>query len=108
MILVFALAVSEIRFGWRGIIGMTVGVIASWLHLWLLWRVISVLGESSKSQSVVSQGTPIVLLCFVIQLPAFVLLGIEIPKLGEGALSCFVTGLGMVYCGAVAWGVART
>jgi len=103
-----AIAISVARFGWRGGVGLAAGIVAAWTHLWLLWRIISTLGEASKEQPVVKQGTGMIVLGFFLQLPIFGLLGIGASRLGPSALSCFVAGVGMVYFGLVGWAVART
>ena len=103
-----ATVASALRFGWQGAFGMVGGIAASWIHLVLLWRVIVVLGESSKQQPVVRQGTTMVVLGFAFQLPIFILFGFAATKLGHGSLSCFVTGIGMVYLALIGWAISRT
>ncbi len=93
--------------GWRGCLGITLGLGATWFNCWALWMLIGFMGRAVEGSGSSKGLTALVILAFLFKLPLLIGLGLLTRFLGGVAFPCFVSGLGMVYFGLVGWAVAR-
>lgn len=106
--LLIAEVLSAFFGGWRGSVGITLGVGATWFNCWALWMLIGFMGRAVEGSGSSKGLTALVILAFLFKLPLLIGLGLLTRFLGGAAFPCFVSGLGMVYFGLVGWAVART
>ena len=103
-----ALVISGLRFGWQGLTGMTLGIAATWLNLWVLSRVTWLLGAYVRGSQSPKGGANFIITAFLLKLPVFIALGLFARMIGGYCLPCFLTGLGMVYFGLIGWACAHS
>lgn len=102
-----ALIVASSLKGPIGAEGMALGLAISAFNLCALWGVIRLMGRASESNPRPTFGTVLVVLAFFVKLPVFVLGLTYARSLGEGALTCFLLGVALVYSALILWALAR-
>lgn len=114
--------------GFRGLAGMVAGLVSTALSVWAWWRLAALLGAMAKEAGFVEPaeregnaatepgepealpksrisgfGSAAVVMLFLAKVPLFVALGFLATRLGGRALPCLLAGMGLVYCGLIAW-----
>ena len=107
-LIAIGLGISGIGFGWKGLVGMSIGIAATWLNFWVLWKTCGLLGQYAKGAESPKGGANFVITAFLLKLPIFIALGLLTRLMGGAALPCFLAGLGMVYCGLIGWACAHS
>jgi len=95
-------------FGWKGFVGMGIGLGATWFNSWALWAIVGVLGNAARQSQSTKGGTALIVTAFLLKLPILVGLGLLMRMIGGPALPCFVAGLGMVYFALIGWACAHS
>jgi hypothetical protein len=87
-------------------VGAAAGLAFAAGNLWIWWKLIRAASAPSAGSRAVRSAVLIVVL-FLLKLPAFVLLATWIHSLPAPAEKGFLVGLGMVYFALVGWALAR-
>jgi len=106
--MVVAELIAGLCFGWKGLVGMAIGLAATWFNSWALWGITGVLGRSVQGAQAPKGGTALIVIAFLLKLPILLVLGLLTRMIGGPTLPCFVAGLGMVYFGLVGWACAHS
>lgn len=93
--------------GQKGAIGMSLGIVGTAFHLWALWRICVLSGEAAVIGARAKFGAAVAILAFFMKIPVLMVLSNLTEKLGGMAHSCFLSGLGVVYCAMIGWALAR-
>ncbi len=119
-IVTFAVAVGSAAiciaflFGRPSGIGISLGILAASFNLWAMWLMIGAFGrmmnEKMEDDSVEAKrariASALIVLAFFSKLPIFLALSMLTRHLGDGALTCFLVGIGLVYSALVGWALA--
>jgi hypothetical protein len=94
------------QYGESGLKGVVLGLFATGFNILALAGVVWLLGKAHKSGQPPRLGASFAVLAFLIKLPLFVAFGVLANRMGGAAPTCFLLGLGMVYCALIGWALA--
>ncbi len=106
-ICILAVVVAAIVGGQKGAIGMSLGIVGTSFHLWALWRLCVLSGAVAPAGPKAQLGAILSILAFFMKIPVLMVISNAMQKLGGQAHSCFLSGLGVVYCLMIGWALAR-
>lgn len=94
--------------GPAGAAGVALGIVASAFGLFALWRVVRLLGDSCGDRKTPPTETLVAVSALLLKFP--VLFGgfATARAMGEAAATCFIGGLGLVYCALIVWALAAS
>ena len=101
-----AVGLSAAFYGPKGATGMLMGMAGSFINLWAFWMIIKLASNMFASEQRATLGASFIVFAFFAKLPIFFALWLLSRRVGDPAPSCFLIGLGLVYCGAVGWSLA--
>ena len=106
-LLLFA-PVGYLKAGLPGLYGYLLGSIGGSLNLVAWWFLLGLAGDVAVEAERPTTGNFLVILSFLVKLPILFALFFSTRSLGEGASSCFLLGLVLVYFALAGWSLGRT
>jgi hypothetical protein len=85
---------------------MALGLAGVSFNNWALWRIIGLIGGKAESKRP-RWGAWMTVLAFFVKLPIVIAAGFLALSLGSASMTCFLVGLGLVYCALLGWAIAR-
>lgn len=91
----------------KPLLGLGLALLGSALNLGAWWAIARLMGSAARAGARPRFGTVLVVLTFLVKLPAFYGLFILARRLGGGAVECFIFGTVLVYFSATTWAALR-
>jgi len=87
---------------------MVLGITGAGFCMWVLWQAIKEIGRGGPDGPKPSLGSCLLVLVFFAKLPFYMILGMVAHAIGGGAPTCFLLGVGLVYCCLIGWALAQS
>ena len=112
--LICSILATAITYGFagpNGAIGMALGILGTagnMAAIYWMGGLIGLAASDSGEEEKPSLGSTLTVIAFLAKLPILVFMGMYVQKLSPVAHTCFLLGLGLVYCAMIWWAVATT
>ena len=101
-----ALAVAGAAGQMKGVAGMLLGLAAAAVGVYILYRIIAVIGNAMTEGGNPMAGTILAVFGALLKVPLLLLANAAANRLGGAAPGCFLAGVILVYSSLVAWAAA--
>jgi len=93
--------------GDSGAIGVSLGLVFGLFSLWVLWRLVKLMGAAAPHGPKATLGIAMTILLFLLKVPMFFAMMVAVYRIGDPAPGCFMAGVTLVYSLAVGWAAFR-
>jgi hypothetical protein len=94
--------------GQPAIYSLMLGIIATAFSIAVIWGLILISTGSPPTTAGARATTVVIVIAFLLKAPILISFWGLASAAGESARSCFLIGLGLVYCALVGWALARS
>ena len=104
---VLSLVFSYAFYGRHGLLGMSLGLGSTGFNFLAYRLAMYVVGKTIKDSGQTAGAAIFGVLALFVKLPIWVLCTVIAQRMGGSVLNCFLVGLGLVYCAAIGWALAK-
>ena len=104
---ILSIAVAWIFRGTSGAAGMALGLGGAGFSICALWYLITLIGKTPPDTVRAKTTSALIVLAFFAKLPFYMIVGMLAHRIGGGADTCFLLGVGLVYFALVGWALAQ-